>query len=569
MKRFKTTLSALLICLMNLTCSSATHKDDPYQLYIDFLKLEMQYHNHVVYYPFPFEDITYTAKDHRIETNPERIKQRIAERIFYNSNTSKAEYSYPLPVPHRIKIEALSKDRYKAEAFVTLPETSSTLSLGAINIGIPQSFDQLEVTLMRIEGNVAYLLIEDKSELVDYSYTRPDYIFPDQEEDSDNDSWMQEELANPYMSRFDIYSQYCIGDISNFAKDGFQYFTRSRMSGIAYNVDGKQMEFETFIEDFRHYLWYRNMDMPYAAMKDDYRTLQERFPTSTGDCRYYTQYVVRLEAVGRISNLNLDILSSATQPPLHLQWEEDFAYNYYLEQPTLEEMTARIASIKNLDSTAIASKLTVTPYAIRNSKLEITAFLPASYNTQYGNAALWFNRLTFPFEEDSYTMEQDIIPTESFDADYLWQSIYGSALKLTAIPLPKDYKGVVTGEVKYYYPLFEGARYDVYSLPEGLHYENDTLFISKKKTPAHEEDYYDDDTDCSIYYGERDYHVAPSTLTAYDEAGRKLDFEEVEEGDTYKLIFPRPAKAFISIWRKDSFKGTVPFSIQLQAPQNN
>lgn len=568
MKQFKTTLTALLICLMSLTCTSANHNDNPYQLYIDFLKLEMRYHKDVVYYPFPFEDITYTPKDHRIETNPERIKQLIAERIIYNSNTSKAEYTYPLPMPHRIKIEALNKDRYKAEAFVTLPQSSSTLSLSSINIGISQSFDQLEMTLMRIESNVAYLLIEDKSKLIDYSYTCPDYIFPDKEEDFDKDAWEQEELANPYISRFEVCSQYLIGDLSNYAKDGFQYFTRSRISGIAYNAEGKKMEFETLTEDFRHYLWYRNMDMPYPAMTEDYRALQERFPTATGDCRYYPQYVIRLEAAGRISNLNIHILSRATQPPLHLQWEEDFAYSYYPQQPTLEEMTTRISSIKNLDSTTITSKLTVTPYAIRNNKLEITAFLPASYNTQYGSAKLWFNRLTFPFEADSYTMEQDNIPTERFEANYFWQSIYGSAVKLTAIPLPKDYTGVVTGEVKYYYPLFEGAHYDVSNLPEGLRYENDTLFISKKTTTK-EEDYYDDNTDCSIYYRERDYYVAPSSLTAYDEAGRELYFEEAEEENTYKLIFPRPVKAFISLWRKDSFRGTVPFSIQLKAPQNN
>lgn len=165
-------------------------------------------------------------------------------------------------------------------------------------------------------------------------------------------------------------------------------------------------------------------------------------------------------------------------------------------------------------------------------------------------------------------MEQDNIPRESFDADYLWQSIYGSAVKLTAIPLPKDYTGVVTGEVEYYYPHFEGARYDVSSLPEGLRYENDTLFISKKTT-AKEEDYKYDHTDCGIYYRERDYYVAPGTLTAYDDAGREIRFEEAEEEDTYKLIFARPVKAFISLWRKDSFRGIVPFSIQLKAPQNN
>lgn len=567
MKVLRTTL---LICLISLTCTAANHNEDSFRIFIDFLKQEMLYHKDAVYYPFPFEDITFNHKDSRVETNPERIKQLIHDGISYDKRDSCADYSPSLEMPHRIKIQALDKNSYKAEAFVTLPDSSATLSLDSANIGIPQKFDLLEVTLMRIEDNVAYLLVEDKSELFDYSYTRPDFIDEEEEEEEDENAWKRE-LSSPYMEKTDI----CIGsimDISAFANDGFRYFQRSRITGVAYNAEGKKLTFETLSEDFRHYLWYRNMDMPYTYMEGKYRALQERFPSPQGDNRYHLLQVIRLEASGRIARLDVNVLSRSTHP-LHLLLEDNFKpYDYYTKELSLEEMTHRISTIKNIHPDSIPSKLTVTPYVMypRRHKLGITAFLPASYNTQYGEAKLRFTRMTFPYETDSITLEGNQIREEDFDAGYLrsnylrpYRSVYGSAAILTEIPLPDRNDGILTGEVEYRYPYFEAARYDLTDLPEGLRYENDTLFISKKKADA------EDEYNTSILYSSGDYYLPRNSVTAYDEAGKRLYFVEEFGDDAYKMIFERPVKAIIYIWEKDVFRGKIPFSIKLSPPQNN
>lgn len=565
MKLFKTALTTFLICLMNLPCSSAHRNGDPYRIFIDFLKQEMLYHHDVVYYPFPFEDITYNYEEPKVETDCERIRQLICDGISYNKSDSCADYNTALRLPHRIKIQALNKDRYRAEAFVTLPDSSATLRLDSTNIGIPQKFDSLEVTLMQIEDNVAYLLIEDKSKLFDYSYTRPEYI---DEEEEEEDAWKERELASPYQERTDIrtYPQ-CMVDISAYANDDFRYFQRARITGTAYNAEGKKLAFETLSEDFRHYLWYRNMDMPYASMESKYRALQYRFPAPEGDNRYYLLQVVRLEASGRIDRVDINVLSRSTQPPLHLQFEENFnPRDYYADEPSLEEMTYRISTIRNIHPDSISSRLTVTPYGKcpRRSKLKITAFLPASYNAQYGRAELRFTRLTFPYETDSITLERNYIQTEDFKADYLrhnfyHRSIYGSAAILTEIPLPNCNNGRLTGEVKYYYPNFEAVRYDLPDLPEGVRYENDTLFFSKKKAPAEDENNLHN----SDFYTRSNYYLPPSSVTAYDESGKMLPYRREDEADGCKMIFERPVKAIISIWKKDGFSGQIPFSITL------
>lgn len=571
MNHFKTTLTIILMCLISFTCTAANRNGDSFRIFIDFLKQEMLYHKDAVYYPFPFEDITFNDKDSRVETNPERIKQLIHDGISYDKRDSCGVAYSPSPLempPHRIKIQALDKDSYKAEAFVTLPDSSATLSLDSANIGIPQKFDLLEVTLMRIEDNVAYLLIEDKSKLFDYSYTRPDFIDEEEEEEEEDKNAY---LSNPYEERIDIYTnRQNITNISAFANDGFRYFQRSRITGVAYNAEGKKLTFETLSEDFRHYLWYRNMDMPYTYMEGKYRALQERFPSPQGDNRYHLLQVIRLEASGRIARLDVNVLSRSTHP-LHLLLEENFKpYDYYAKEPSLEEMTYRISTIKNIHPDSIPSKLTVTPYVMypRRHKLGITAFLPASYNTQYGEAKLWFTRMTFPYETDSITLERDQIRKEYFDAGYLlsnylrpYPSVYGSAAILTEIPLPDHDDGILTGEVEYRYPYFEAARYDLPHLPEGLRYENDTLFISKKKAAA------EDEYNTSILYSSGDYCLPRNSVIAYDEAGKRLYFEEEFGDDAYKMIFKRPVKAIIYIWEKDVFRGKIPFSIKLSAPQ--
>ena len=560
MKLFKTTLVALLACLISLPCTAAKHDEDPFQLFIDFLKQEMLYHKDAVYYPFPFKDIPSNSKDIRIESNPERIKQLIANGISYRESTSSAEYNSTLTMPHRIKIQALNQDRYRAEAFVTLPDSSATLNLNLTNIGIPQSFDKQEVTLMRMEGNVAYLLIEDKSELIDYSYTRPDYIFPENEEEEDEKAWKKRELASPYIRETDIYRQGCIHNLSSYADDGYQYITRARITGVAHNAQGQKLDIETLSEDFRHYLWYRNMDMPYSTMEDDYEALRKRFPTPKGDNHHYQLCVVRLEASGQIANLSVNILSRSTQPPLQLQLEGEFKpRNYYSEQPSLNEMTRRISTIKNLHPDSIASQLTVTPYvkSPRSRKLGIIAFLPACYNTQYGEADVRFTRLTFPYEADSITLELNNIETEYFDADYLYKSVYGDALTLAKIPFPSRIDGTLTGEVQYHYPIFEAARYDLPDLPEGLRYENDTLFFDKKEIPNEE------DTCDTPFYSPSNYYLSPGSVTAYDEAGQMLPYNEEYGAHAYKMIFERPVKALIKLEKEDYLRGKIPFRIML------
>lgn len=90
------------------------------------------------------------------------------------------------------------------------------------------------------------------------------------------------------------------------------------------------------------------------------------------------------------------------------------------------------------------------------------------------------------------------------------------------------------------------------------------FFFSKKKVT----DEGKEQTEFSSQFLEYEYYMEPGSVTAYDETGKMLPFEEIKyEDDVCKKIFKRPVKAIISIRKKMTYWSKAPFSIKLTYPQ--
>lgn len=569
MKQLKTTLILLLVCLMNIVCIHAANDGAHFKVFIDFLKQEQLYYKSAIYYPFPFGDVDWSA-DYRNDyasanLSPERIRQLLHEGIEYNKKKSQSTCYSLLKLPYRIKIDSLTADSYRAEAFITLPDSSATLHLNADNIGVAQHFDLTEITLMSIEENVAYLLIEDKSHLVDYSYTKPGYIFTNEDEEENE----KEEVAKPWepfynLNGVDIDDWDCTASVYD-SNDGFTYISRSPITGIVRGAKGAIFSFETLSEDFRHYLWYRNMDMPNSSMKGKYQALQNDFEAVKGGYfapvsgnQSYPLHVIRLQASGRISDLDITVFSRAAKEPLHLNWTSNYAHHdYYKEPPSLEEMTCRIANIVNLPEDSVPH-LTVAPYSYhpQYDKMGIVAFLPYCYNTLRRGANLSFTQMTLNDGKTDLGFEDYKMLQHLPDENYFWMSDYGSVVKLVDIPTPAP-GSTLSGEVSFDYPNVEAQRFDVHTLPEGLRYENDTLFIGPWKVQPGESD--------PGFFVQK-YCLHPEDVLAYDREGKQMSCITDEESEECKLIFDRPVAAFIHVRNAGTLRGKIPFSITTPAP---
>lgn len=541
----KKTLVFLLIYFMIAdSCNAQTREDSLlYKFFIDFLKQEILYHEDVAYYPFPFEDIDCGHLfERQIVDTPEQMSQLIGQSIAYDSSDSTIYYKSKLELPHRIKIDVLDNEHYHAEAFVVEPDSSATLHFNEATIGTPQCFDKTEITLLGLESDVAYLLLEDKSKLIDYSYTQPGYVFDD---DDQAESKKVEREWRPYAKEGEIsgYSLVCTK-----ADGGVREYGISRISAVVRNVKGVVLDFASLCEDFRHYLWYRNMDMPYGRMERVYNQLQERYAQMGEGYQCYPLYVVRLQASGCIDNLAVTIHSRDMRPPVQLELTGKFVprYDYYENKPTLEEMMRQISSIRNSNADTLILKPVVAPYAYHPGRntLVVAAYLPFCYNTQNWDAMLRFSSLAITSIEGIVTLKGDEIEREDlFRRNYLSQGPYGDAIDLAVIPAPISSSDTLRGELWYSYPDCEATCYDMSRLPQNWCYKEkgNTLFV------PHD-----------------DFHFL-DTNNGYDEQGRynPIVTDVVCTDKGYELSFERPLKTYIVIKKVKTIQGTTSFSLPL------
>lgn len=521
--------------------------EDRFQLFIDFLDQEKRYKDDIIYYPFPFEDVEHSDNrgDQFQSTESHRIWDYLYEGFTYNREDSiKPKYQGRLKLPHRIKAQTLSNNTLSAKARITMPDSIVTLNFGAADIGVTRSFDQLEITLMHVNGNTAYLLVEDKSKLNDYSYTQPGYVFSDKEEkDTPEKPYFELEPFNK--SESIIKSHTHISDVTGVVfNDGWEHFSVSRITGIVRGAKGVTLGFESLGRDFRHYLWYRNMDMPYDSMKDIYQQQQQRFASPKGNNQYHPIHVVLLQASGIINEIDIRVCSNSAHPLDIDLGERSFAPETS-DKPNLEKMMQQIASISEETEETLPQRVKVASYALhpRSREMSIVAFLPFNYNAQNwrGDYPLKFNQLTITAADGETTTLEDFEQGPPKEEYFFWDK-YGCSLSLVSIPMPTQDNTTLAGEIAYDYPNYRGARYDLPELPEGYRCENDTLFI---KNEVHS-------------YGDE--------LTAYDEEGKDVPYQMVYSENEYGLIFARLVKSIVIITHVNTIRGKMPFSLPLLPP---
>ena len=554
----------LTITLMNTTpcLAQVPGSNNPYQLFIDFLKQEKRYHNDMVPYPFPFDDIVRrnSDSDTSVVTSPERIKELIGEGIKGIAHEYNNKYSPKLRLSHRIKYEKIGDTAYKAEALVSIPDSNATLHFAHADIGIPKSFDQIEITLMAVESNVAYLLMEDKSKLYDYSYTRPDYV--DNGEEEEEKPYPEIE---PYCNYYEgnIPGSFGLMDESETINDGQYHFTQARITGKAYNAKGLLLEYETLAEDFRHYLWYRNMDMPYESMKGDYDALKERFPSPKGNNHYHPIYAIRLQASGRISELDVTIRSRSVQA-----YRLESVANVPVQTagdiyPTLEEVMKRTATINNETPETLTQKIRVGLYALymQTEKVGVVASLPFCYNTTDNSSRIRFKQLTYTYKGDASTPQVcDLSGNEHLQDDYFTPQDW-DITHLVLLPFPTQAACTLTGELSYSYPNYEVTRFDIDSLPQGVSYKNDSLYISMKpQSEGNDNKGYRD------YYDFNYYYIDTDKVNAYDEQGKWIEYKSDYRDNACVLGLSRPAKTFVIIEQTEIVEGEMPFSLPMRTP---
>lgn len=521
-------IMSVLLCVSG--CSQTPVISERNQLFIDFLKQEMLYHNGVVYAEWPFENI-YKEEDSdcSIELDPSRIREQLLSGFSISPGNGNIEYKRILSLPHRVNLQQVGDSMYNAQVEIAVPDSMHTFQFEVKDIGKAKEFDKMSITLMQVEGNIAYLLLEDKSRKHNYSYTKTGYRNTD-----DEDTIKEADTIPQYYNTLDIQPY----------PNNYQ---TGRLKGSVFGGGDGQLYFETLSEDFRHYLFYRNMDMPYPAMKTAYEILRGRYKeeNEAADNRYHPLNVVRLQASGNIEKIQISVLSRSRHL-LKFDHEQQKMSNRQSGGQYQDFLSYAPSDFKNETSASIAEKMKVAQYAFYplHSQTSIVAYMPISFNIQTHRANLAIRDLKLVSERGD-TIPVDIMNDHFFRDPYIMNDSYARSVANIRIAMPSQENMILIGKVRYTYPNFEIKRYNVSELPEGISYADNTLRIGES-------------SGISFY---------STLLCVYDENGKMMPARWVQTLSEEDLIICKRPIAYIVIAKEgESIKGAVPFSLPLVSP---
>jgi len=297
-----------LLSIIFFSCSKELTEEQ--KVFLDFAILEDTYsgrgnfHNldlHSNYDEEPFYvDSIFSFEKFKKELK-ESFKLTLSESDNLVSDFSKL--SNPIQYPFRIDFTNLKPNTYNVKFSIFVPDSYEKFSLDKDDIGTKFVKDGMNITLLDFRNDAATFLVENTNYKADYSYTY----------NINND---EEQIINDKFSGYGNYlfnKEYCIKpneSVLNEDKD-FLEFSFDRLSISLADVDGKCIESQGNITDFRHYLWYRNHDMPFPELKSSYYDLKTRYIEAEKNTNYKFNAldVVTIRGLGKIKKVNFFLRS--------------------------------------------------------------------------------------------------------------------------------------------------------------------------------------------------------------------------------------------------------------------
>lgn len=401
--------SLLIIALIAACVSVPKIEEDNSQdkIFLDFAKYEDLYRSGVIYYPWVFDNIDSPNRfsNEKIKLNPSEIKKRILKNIFFEEDYDgnlKINYNAQIPLPHYISFNKIKENIYKAEAQVAVPQSVGDFEFTANEIGITKSFDNLHIKLLEIKDNEAVFFIRDMGIKYDYSYTKDDYIDDENEEDensNETETKADEEFSYDkmleYERKYDISRRgYSLSYRVN-EKPNELFYKTNKIHAVVHGTGGEDLNFESFSADFRHYLWYRNMDMPYPWLAEYFYDIKERYIETENHekTEYHPFFIAKLRAAGKIKSVSLSVLSDKIKKH---KIDLDFLNVEENKRDGQSGNTERQKepAYQNYTAEELEQKIKIEPYSlhIANKQITLSAFFPLTANTQdFSDASISLN----------------------------------------------------------------------------------------------------------------------------------------------------------------------------------
>ena len=315
MKNYKAFKHFHVLLFFSLLLISACKQglDERQKLFLDYAKLEDRYGNTGFYqnldlYNLNTDPIVYKDSAFNIDAFKSAVVKNF--KIWDNGDNLQPDLgNSDLQYPYQYIINKQKDGSYHTILSVFVPETYYKFSLSQKDIGKAVMKDSTEITLLDMTNDGATLLVENKSERQSYDYTydifeQKNLNKKDEEEPEPKTPgyskylFNSERIEEPNSSRIEV-------------KDSLMRFSFARLNMYLADDTNKALYTEGKINDFRHYLWYRNHDMPFPDLVGDYMTIKSKYKELDKDPmhNFHPLYVVNLKAMGKVKQVDFFLRS--------------------------------------------------------------------------------------------------------------------------------------------------------------------------------------------------------------------------------------------------------------------
>jgi hypothetical protein len=450
------------------------------KVFLNFAKLEDSYAGGGYYYNLDFysnyddEPIYYDSI-----FNLSKLKKELQDSLTlkegkeggYMIDYSKT--STPIQYPHKFSLKKIKSNSYNVKLSIFIPDGYEHFSLGKEDIGEKLSKNGMNITLLDIRNDAATLLIENTAEKIDYSYT---YGIRTNEEDNNITKEAPIGYSNCLFSEDWIEKPNLQSKRRNENNNDVMQFDFSRLNMSLVDHDGKTIQCEGRIIDFRHYLWYRNHDMPYTDMKSSYFDLQRRYKEGDKNPkhRYNGISVVNVRGLGKIKKLDFFLRSKKGHIEAIDFGEIFLQKNKEKENNEIQDFS-QYKTYQNLNDSIVKKllKIDITALVQTNSHM-LYASLPSKYSESLG---ISFHDMYLKTDKNDSIQITDYINRSDINIFGNQAEISTEGITITEKIDPK-YTHII-GKVEINRPVYQDKKFTISNLPYGFAYkkENNTLEI--------------------------------------------------------------------------------------------
>ncbi len=531
------------------SCKSGLTEDQ--KVFLDYAKLEDRYHNSNFYLNLDVYSDTIAAPEYfdakfTIAELRERMKRSF--KLVESNRVISPYYDGPtIQYPHQYTLRRQADSSYQVELSVFVPDKFSVINLTKKDIGKVIEKEEASFVLLDISGDGATVMITDKANRNDYDYTydfserknlkkeKETSIKPDPSYEAG--LFLAESLTDP-------------NETDDFIKDSLLRINFSRVNISLKDEEGKTLLSEGRINNFRHYLWYRNNDMPYEELKNDYMTIKYNYKEADKDSMHLFHPIEIVNIRGRGKAGSVEILIRSNKGKV-----ENINLGNQILQPAgaRTSETIRYRPLEKMDSSVINHLLKINYSTLndkngRPSSYLIYGTLPEAYK----NAGL-----TFSFDEVWLKSADDSLSLDMDEAsDYFQLGSSGSSNNLTAVKINKPQMEIIKikGNILISTSGLSDSSFDVKSLPAAIKMFNNGKSFSISTDELSLEYLkeifglkYGNSKQALVYeYGARDSANENNIIIHFNESPEKLILryrknEGLDYSKPFELLISKPA----------------------------